>query len=293
MLKGLRNDRKKDYFVGIVLSTLLCAVSVSAPIVGFFCFLLLPLPIIFYRVKLGRKSSGIIFISSFLLVAFLAGGFAVDIFFLLGIMGLGFLIGEGIYNNLPVEKNILYASGVILFAAACSLIIYGNLSNTGAIGVVSDYISKNIALTISLYKEMGMPDETIRMLTETENEIRHILIRIFPALFTSGLLVIAWGNFLLARLTLKKKGILTSTGTPLNIWKAPEWMVWGIVGSIGVLLIPNALIKIAGLNGLIIFMTIYFFQGIAIISFYLEKKKFLWYLRYYFTVLSSYNSCLP
>ena len=205
LLKGLRNDRKKDYFVGIVLSTLLCAVSVSAPIVGFFCFLLLPLPIIFYRVKLGRKSSGIIFLSSFLLVAFLAGGFAVDIFFLLGIMGLGFLIGEGIYNNLPVEKNILYASGVILFAAACSLIIYGNIIKHRPIGVVSDYIGKNIALTISLYKEMGMPDETIRMLTEAENEIRHILIRIFPALVYGRPFGYCMGQFSIGPADIEKK----------------------------------------------------------------------------------------
>ena len=37
---------------------------------------------------------------------------------------------------------------------------------------------------------------------------------------------------------------------------------------------PEHSVKLFGINGLLILMTIYFFQGIAIISFYFEKKHF-------------------
>ena len=40
------------------------------------------------------------------------------------------------------------------------------------------------------------------------------------------------------------------------------------------LIIPEHTVKLFGINGLLILMTIYFFQGIAIISFYFEKKHF-------------------
>jgi uncharacterized protein YybS (DUF2232 family) len=40
------------------------------------------------------------------------------------------------------------------------------------------------------------------------------------------------------------------------------------------LIIPERTVKLFGINGLLILMTIYFFQGIAIISFYFEKKRF-------------------
>jgi uncharacterized protein YybS (DUF2232 family) len=40
------------------------------------------------------------------------------------------------------------------------------------------------------------------------------------------------------------------------------------------LVIPERTVKLFGINGLLILMTIYFFQGIAIISFYFEKKRF-------------------
>jgi uncharacterized protein YybS (DUF2232 family) len=39
------------------------------------------------------------------------------------------------------------------------------------------------------------------------------------------------------------------------------------------LLLPGSFFKMTGLNGMIIFTIIYFFQGIAIISFYFKKKK--------------------
>ena len=40
------------------------------------------------------------------------------------------------------------------------------------------------------------------------------------------------------------------------------------------LLIPYRPLKLLGFNGLLILLTIYFFQGIAIVSYYFEKKRF-------------------
>jgi len=248
-------------------------VSVSVPILGFFGLLLLPTPIIFYRIKLGRKSVGIIVFSSLLIMILLVGNLGVDLFFLAALMGLGYFIGEGINKKIPAEKNILYATGLILLASIGSVTIYGNISNVGAIGVISEYIAKNFELTISFYKEMGVPDETIRSLSEAQKEIRQILIRILPALLTAGLLLIGWMNFLLARVILKRKNMLVLENAPLSTWKAPENLVWGIIGSIFLLLMPSIVLKTIGINGLIILMTVYFFQGIAIVSFYLEKKN--------------------
>jgi uncharacterized protein YybS (DUF2232 family) len=258
---------------GIAFSSLLCALSVSAPILGFFSFLLLPAPVIFYRIKLGKKTAGIIIASSLLLVTIFIGDLAGDIFFLMGIMGLGYFIGEWIEKGRTVERIIAYACGQIFAAALCGLIVYGNISNVGAVGVISDYIGKNFDLTISLYKEMGMSEENLRIILEARDEILRILARIVPGMFAAGLLFTAWMNYLLAMAMLKKKNIQVSAAASLNTWKAPEQLVWGIIGAFALLLIPIHALRIAGLNGLIIFMTIYFFQGIAVVSFYLEKKK--------------------
>ena len=42
----------------------------------------------------------------------------------------------------------------------------------------------------------------------------------------------------------------------------------------GMLLFPVRAVKMLGLNGLIVFMSIYFFGGIAIVAYFFDKKKF-------------------
>ncbi|HJO63605.1 MAG TPA: DUF2232 domain-containing protein, partial [Desulfobacterales bacterium] len=69
------------------------------------------------------------------------------------------------------------------------------------------------------------------------------------------------------------------------LWKAPDFLVWGVIGCGLTLLLPSKALKMFGLNGLIILMTIYFFEGIAIVSFYFEKKEFSRILRLFLYTL--------
>jgi len=216
LLKAFQNERQRDLLVGTAFSTLLCAFSVSAPVLGFFCFLLLPAPVIYYRIKLGRRHAWIIFFSSLLLITLFIGELAGDTFFLMGIMGLGYFIGEWIEKGLTVEKIIGYACGQIFIAALCGLVIYGNVSNIGAVNVISNYIGKNFDLTVSLYKEMGMPDDRLRMIIEAREEILRILIRIIPGMFVAGLLFTAWMNFLMAMAMLRRIKVQFPVAAPLN-----------------------------------------------------------------------------
>jgi len=67
----------------------------------------------------------------------------------------------------------------------------------------------------------------------------------------------------------------------LKMWKIPEQIVWLAIFSAIFLLIPQNNFKIIGLNILLILMPIYFFQGIAILSFFFDKKKFPIVLRFF------------
>jgi uncharacterized protein YybS (DUF2232 family) len=50
-------------------------------------------------------------------------------------------------------------------------------------------------------------------------------------------------------------------------------MVWGVIGSGALLLVPSIGAKLLGLNGLIVFMVMYFFQGMAIVAYFFQKKQ--------------------
>ena len=268
-----KNENLKILLYGIALTSLICVFSISIPILGFICFLVIPLPVVYYRIRLGIKEATIIVFCSLFLLILSSGGLSADLFFIAGMLLLGFFMGEFVQKNLPVEKIIGYTCGVVLFAGTFGLVLYGNISNLGLIHLVSDYIGKNLALTLGLYKNMGMPEESILMLSNSMDQIRYVLVRILPSLCAAGLLFSAWLNLLLAKIVLRKETYAYQAFVQLNTWKAPDFLVWGVIGCALILLLPGSFLKLLGLNGMIIFTIIFFFQGIAIISFYFEKKK--------------------
>lgn len=273
MKTAIPDNGYRQILLAVTITTLLCALSLSIPILGFFCFLILPLPAIYYRIRLGKKTAAIVSLTSLILLTAFTGDLSLDVYFLAGMMMLGFFLGEFIEKDLVIEKTVGYACGIVLLAGMFALLLYGNLSNLGLTEVVSGYISKNIELTIILYEKMGMPEENIRLLSESMDQISYVLMRIIPALVASGLLLSACLNLLLTRITLKSEREAYTALGPLNKWKAPDFLVWGVIVISLMLLVPNSSLKIIGLNGMILFTMIYFFQGMAIITFYFEKKQ--------------------
>jgi len=263
----------KTLFRGITITTLIGALSLSVPVLGFFCFLALPLPPLVYRLRMDRKKSAVIACSAWGCLCIFAGGLSADMFLVAGMMSLGFLMGEYLQKNLPVEKTVAYACGIVLLTGIFGLILYGNISNIGLTAMVSGYIDANLELTLMLYKNMGMPEENVQVISEAMGSIKYVLMRILPSLFASGLLLSAWMNLLLAKILLKREKTGCQAFGHLNTWKAPEYLVWGVIGSALMLVLPVGAFKMLGLNGMIIFLIIYFFQGIAVVSFYFETKR--------------------
>ena len=154
------------------------------------------------------------------------------------------------------------------------MLFYSNMSDKGIYALVAEYVSINLKLTLELYENMGVSQESIHMISNSLENIEYVLIRIIPALIVAAIFFVSWTNLLLAKPIFKSRELFYPSFGSLKLWKAPEFLVWGIIGCGLLLLLPDKTFKIFGLNGLLILITIYFFQGIAIVSFYFEKKRF-------------------
>lgn len=273
MPQSERKDIPKDLISGIALTCLLFGISGYIPIVGFFFALLLPLPVLFYRLKIGRQKAMIIPVVTMVIMAIGFGGMSPDILFFFGLLLLGFALGECFEHNLTIEKTILYSAGSVLAATGFFLFVYSQ-SHGGVVSLLSEYVGTNLKLTLTLYEEIGMPEENILLISNSLDSIAYVLVRIIPSMATALTLFVAWTSILLALPIIKSKNFYCPDYGSLKQWKAPETMVWFVIGSGLALLIPFQLLKIVGLNCIIVLMTIYFFQGIAIVSFYFEKKRF-------------------
>ncbi len=282
MPQTVKREISRDIASGIAITSLVFAISIYMPIIGFFCSLFIPLPILFYRSKLGRTTGIIVPVVTIIVMVVMLGRISIDIFFFIELMLLGFVLSELFELSLSIEKTILYACSSVLFTGVVGLLFYSSITNTGIITLVSEYVAKNLELTMALYQNMEVSEETIHMISSSLENIQYILVRIIPALIVVSTSFIAWVSLLLAKPLLRSRALFYPGFGSLNLWKAPEFLVWGVIGSGLLLLLPDRAFKVIGLNGLIILMAIYFFQGIAIVSFYFNKRRFPVLLRSFF-----------
>jgi uncharacterized protein YybS (DUF2232 family) len=247
--------------------------------------LFIPLPILFYRLRLGRINGLVIPIISSLVMVVFIGGISLDILFFAGLLLIGFILGELFELNLSIEKTTLYASGSVVLSGLIGLIISSMLTGEGVFGIVSNYVAKNLELTLVLYQSMGMSQENVQLISQSLDKIQHVLVTIIPALVSTSTLFVTWISILLAKPVLISRSLYYPDFGPLKLWKAPDYLVWVVIGCGLALFLPIPVIKVIGLNGLLILMTVYFFQGIAIVSYYFNKKRFPKILRVFLYTL--------
>lgn len=263
----------KDTLTGISITSLLCLACLFIPIIGILCALLVPLPMLFYSTKLGRRSGLKVFGATIFVIICALRSVSIDLVFFAELLFLGFIFSEFFRVDLSIEKTIGYACFCILATGTIALIIYGNIHGSGIYNITSEYVAINLKQSIELYKQMGIPEENIRMLSDNIELVHYIFIRLIPSLVIAATLFLSWVTLLIAKpLFAKKKLYYPDFGT-LNLWKAPDQLVWFVIGSILMLLVPDKAVMMFGANILLVMMPVYFFQGIAIVSYYFVKKQ--------------------
>lgn len=250
----------------------LVALSFFMKIFGFICALFIPLPVLFYRLKLGRNPGGAIPLACGGALAVIFGA-SFELLFFAGLLALGFALGDFAEQKLSIEKTVAYACGLVVVGGLIGLIVYANFQGSSLGQVVSTYLRKNLEISLELYQDMGIPESDIAPIRQALDRIEYLMVRVMLGLAASMTLFIAWMTLLLARPLADHREISFPRYGPLNYWRPPEPLVWGVILCGAFLLLPGAGLSIVGVNGLIVLMTIYFFGGIAIVSYYFEKKN--------------------
>ncbi|MEA1967814.1 MAG: DUF2232 domain-containing protein, partial [Thermodesulfobacteriota bacterium] len=217
----VQNRLLKDIITGIAVSILIFAVTVYIPVLGFFLAFLLPMPVLLYRLKLGRKPAAVIMAAVFSIIAAVTGGMYVDLLFYGSLLITGFFLGEYIEMPLSIEKTGLYTGLTTIGICTLVLFLYAVVTGQNIISIVSEYVAKNIEITLQLYSEMGVPEENIEIISSSIDTVQYILVRILPALIATMLMFGIWINLLFIKLILVKKKITIARLEKLNQWRAP------------------------------------------------------------------------
>ncbi|MBW1988378.1 MAG: DUF2232 domain-containing protein [Deltaproteobacteria bacterium] len=262
-----------DLAKAIAASVGFLALALYLPVLGTALSLFLPLPLIYYRLSLGGRGGAVAlaFAAAFLAAAGRSDAAAVGALVYFALLLLGFLQGTFIEKRFPLE--VVVGGGALLAAGtagALFLIIY---SATG--GAVADHLRSQITTFLQALlkarQDMGAPLAQQELIAENMDQVVTGWMRLMPALAAAWILFASWVNFLAARRIAAARGLAFPPYGDLTRWKAPEALVWVLIGCGILAWVPET--RPAGVSGLLILGMVYFFQGVAVIEFWLEKKS--------------------
>lgn len=275
----------KDILTGILLCVLIIFIMYVMPLIGIFAWMFLPLPVLFYRLKAGRNAGGIIIAASLAVLIVFTKNVAFNTLYFGSLLMTGFFLGECIEKYLSIERIILYTVLAVFGTCGAVLLIYSLTQPQGIEHLISNYISRYQAFSTQLFSESAQlyPEMTVDQ--EMLEKARSLFIIIFPSIFINSYLTMIWLNILIIKKLLLKKGIVIKSIENLNQWKAPDYLVLGVIVLSILIFLPINILKLFSVNCLIILMFVYFLQGIAVVSFFFQKKNTPFGFKIFFYIL--------
>ena len=229
-----------------------------------------PLPQMFCYLRLGRWAGLSIPIIVFALFA-LAGrgaGFSYLLQFALP----GALLAEAIRRGYSIERAFFVAVAAVLVLSLGSLSFFASEKGVSSRDLVAGFVEKVLEETIAYNEKALDSKEQVREFKKAAPIVVEIVSNLYYSLAAIALMVTLWLNVMGLSRIARSSGLAPPFGD-LSKWKAPEHLVWGAVAGGIALLSGNDLAEQVGINLLLLLFVIYFFQGMAIMSYMLKKRE--------------------
>lgn len=230
--------------------------------------MLIPLTVFHCLILQGEKGGTALIRTAILLsagVALLLNALQLLVFSLM-FVPLGFVF----FRDARLHKNEIQAGmdGVLWLLTIWLLFwtFFGLLYQTNPYSTLLTALDQGLTGAYSLYQETAeLPAETIQEIEAVFSSLRHIIPKVMPSLMVTGILYTVWINLALGNWLVKNTTKVQAPWRDFRNWRLPDNLVWGgITGGAAFLLLPEPL-SVAGLNALIVFIGLYFIQGLAVL----------------------------
>ena len=289
------DDVKIHIAKGIAATSLIFFVCIFIPFFGILFSLLIPLPVLYSRSKLGRRPAGWVTGVTTVLIALLTVARHSTCSISDSSCCWDSLSARCFKDGCRWKRQCFYACSVY-WAFAMAVVLFASASaDTDILSMAEGFIDKNLAISVAYFEKMGADPDQMAALKQSLDKVRFMMIRIIPGTVAAATLFAAWFNLLAARRVFAATNVAYPDFGPLRTWSAPEHLVWAAVASGAMLLISQQSLFLLGLNACLVLVTVYFFQGIAIVSFFFEKHDFPPLLRiivYAFVTMQLMMACL-
>ncbi|MBI1824686.1 MAG: DUF2232 domain-containing protein [Nitrospirae bacterium] len=250
--------------------------------VGLISFAPIVLFYLHYSKKLFLAASVILMLGFLSLTGWIEALFLVLIYLVSSI-----LIAEMLRRNRAPEEIVFSGIFPSLISGIGLWIVQSFRIHENPIVYFKEITLQNLKETVHYYERIGMDKEKIDILNASLNDLASWFLYLFPGIYIAGLIFMIFLNYLLVRFILVKMEKKGFSFKPLSSWRATDHLIWGFIFSGVLLLLPLGETKILGGNLLIVFMLLYFFQGLALVAYFFNRRgvKPIWQFFSYFLLL--------
>jgi uncharacterized protein YybS (DUF2232 family) len=249
---------------------------------------LVPWPVAWLTLRRGAVP-GIVATGLVALVLAWAGGPLVGGFYLVQ-FGIGSVaVSLMLRSGRSWDQAVGAGAGISVSGLACGLCVAAAMQGGHPLAMTDSWARAEVERAVAALQTSGMAPELARQGETLIRELGDKLVQLYPAMV---IVVIGAVMLVLAAFLMRygrQRGLLMNRN-PFQLWKVPENLIWTLIGSgAGVLFLDGPLQRVAW-NLVIVVLTIYFMQGVAIMRFFFEQKRVAPVLRSvgYFLVVASY-----
>jgi uncharacterized protein YybS (DUF2232 family) len=277
--KGMLLDSLK----GSIATLTLFLAYISLPLAGILAGLFAPLPVMHYVLKSGRAVGVAIVLVTVAFLAILANP-TIPLLYLIQGGLISLTLPHFLLKGWGGTRSIV-SSAAVSFACLLLLVTLAwQINGLDVHAVVQKGINSSISQTIDLYEKGGLKEDQLLTLRQGMRQVGDVVGRIYPAITLVALGVIAGLNLqVLRRVAERLKSPLALAG--LSSFRNPDHLIWFVIIPGFALLVNNADVATAALNVLVVTLTLYFMQGLAVALSMFDRYMMPRFIRVAFYIL--------
>jgi uncharacterized protein YybS (DUF2232 family) len=249
------------------------------PVVFMLAGVLVPLPVLLAGWRLGGRGALLLALVTALAIFALKPGLEV----VWANLGFGSLLLMGVLLTALKQRGAPPPRAIILTVAALSvsalLLLLGQAFYLGVSppALLAQKSSEIMATVQQVLGGAGTGSSSL-MPGVAQADLEALLRRLLPGLVVANTGLVAWLNVILAR----QIAFFLRWGEPeppLFYWATPEWLIFVVLGTGFLLLIPVTQVRTLSLNLLLVLALLYFCQGVAVVAAWFHRLSLPRFLR--------------
>jgi uncharacterized protein YybS (DUF2232 family) len=166
-----------------------------------------------------------------------------------------------------------FAIGTVIAAAVGTLLVGVTVVLWFVVGDLAAWSTalldgwrQSIDQSIALYADLGVSDEALSELAANRDDLGRALFEVLPALTA-----VMGGAVWLVNLRLAGRWASWLQTRGWQAWQTPPWLIWVLIVSGFAMFLPVQALSILSRNIFAVTLACYFCQGLAIVSYYLQR----------------------